>query len=256
MKLLATDYDGTLKYASHIMPEDLEAIQDWKQAGNMFVIVTGRSMESIEQQVKENDLPVDYYVTNNGGMVFDKEGNELLAHYLDLVTAIDIIYAAQNEEGVAGVVINDGRNRHKMTVDPSVSDRRYPHMQDDMTMEDLENCPKIAQIVLSMSEQNMAVTLADNINMFFGENVVAYANNFVVDVVPKGISKATGLEFVVEYADIDEADVYTIGDSYNDIPLMTYGYNGACMTTALEEVQQNATVLYDSVGTMIYSILD
>ena len=73
MKLLATDYDGTLKYASHIMPEDLEAIQDWKQAGNMFVIVTGRSMESIEQQVKENDLPVDYYVTNNGGMVFDKE---------------------------------------------------------------------------------------------------------------------------------------------------------------------------------------
>ena len=153
-------------------------------------------------------------------------------------------------------MINDGRNRHKMTVDPSVSDRRYPHMQDDMTMEDLENCPKIAQIVLSMSEQNMAVTLADNINMFFGENVVAYANNFVVDVVPKGISKATGLEFVVEYADIDEADVYTIGDSYNDIPLMTYGYNGACMTTALEEVQQNATVLYDSVGTMIYSILD
>ena len=102
----------------------------------------------------------------------------------------------------------------------------------------------------------MAVTLADNINMFFGEYVVAYANNFVVDVVPKGISKATGLEFVVEYADIDEADVYTIGDSYNDIPLMTYGYNGACMTTALEDVQQNATVLYDSVGTMIYSILD
>ena len=51
-------------------------------------------------------------------------------------------------------------------------------------------------------------------------------------------------------------DTYTIGDSYNDIPLMTYGYNGACMTTALEEVQQNATVLYDSVGTMIYSILD
>ena len=41
MKLLATDYDGTLKYAKHIMPEDLQAIQDWKKAGNLFVLCTG-----------------------------------------------------------------------------------------------------------------------------------------------------------------------------------------------------------------------
>ena len=46
MKLLATDYDGTLKYAKQIMPEDLQAIQDWKNAGNLFVLCTGRSMES------------------------------------------------------------------------------------------------------------------------------------------------------------------------------------------------------------------
>ena len=38
MKLLATDYDGTLKYAKHIMPEDLQAIQDWKKAGNQYPI--------------------------------------------------------------------------------------------------------------------------------------------------------------------------------------------------------------------------
>lgn len=255
MKLLATDYDGTLKYAKHIMPEDLQAIQDWKKAGNLFVLCTGRSMESIEAQAKQYDLPADYYITNNGGMVFDREGHELLSYYLDIVTAVDIIYAAKQEEGVASVVINDGVHRHKMTIDESITDRRYPEMQSDMSVDDLINTQKIAQIVISMSEQNLAVTLGENINMFFGEIVVAYANNFVVDVVPKGVSKATGLEFVVEYTNTNEEDVYTIGDSYNDIPLMTYGYHGACMEMADEAVKENASVFYESVGSMIHTIL-
>lgn len=255
MKLLATDYDGTLKYAKQIMPEDLQAIQDWKDAGHLFVLCTGRSMESIKAQAKEYKLPVDYYITNNGGMVFDQNGNEMLSHYLDIVTAVDIIYAAKQEEGVASIVINDGCHRHKMMIDETIADRRYPDMESDMSVDDLINTQKIAQVVISMSEQNLAVALADNINMFFGESVVAYANNFVVDVVPKGVSKATGLEFVVEYTNVLEEDVYTIGDSYNDIPLMTYGYHGACMEMAAEEVKENASVFYDSVGSMIHTIL-
>ena len=45
MKLLATDYDGTLRYAQDVMPEDLKSIEEWKNKGNKFVIVTGRSKE-------------------------------------------------------------------------------------------------------------------------------------------------------------------------------------------------------------------
>ena len=52
MKLLATDYDGTLRYAQDVMPEDLKSIEEWKNKGNKFVIVTGRSKESIDAQIK------------------------------------------------------------------------------------------------------------------------------------------------------------------------------------------------------------
>lgn len=95
MKLFASDYDGTLLYAKHIMPEDLKAIQEWKDAGNQFVIVTGRSKVSIQKQIDEYDLPVDFVVTNNGGMVFDKDGKILLSNYLDYITSLDIIYIAK-----------------------------------------------------------------------------------------------------------------------------------------------------------------
>ena len=47
MKLLASDYDGTLKYLDHVTQQDLDSIHRWKDAGNLFVMDTGRSMESI-----------------------------------------------------------------------------------------------------------------------------------------------------------------------------------------------------------------
>ncbi len=34
---------GYLRYAQDVMPEDLKSIEEWKNKGNKFVIVTGRS---------------------------------------------------------------------------------------------------------------------------------------------------------------------------------------------------------------------
>ena len=56
MKLLASDYDGTLRYGQDIMEEDIEALREWKNDGNLFVIVTGRSYESIDAQIQKHQL--------------------------------------------------------------------------------------------------------------------------------------------------------------------------------------------------------
>ena len=254
MKLFASDYDGTLLYAEHIMPEDLKAIQDWKAAGNKFAIVTGRSKESIQKQIEQYNIPVDYIVTNNGGMVFDKDGNTLLSNYLDYITSLDVIYAAKSMEGVCSYVVNDGIYRHRIIIDDA-NEHRYPNLDPDMSEEDVLNMGKYAQIVLSMAEIDLAISMADAINQYFGESVVAYANNYVVDVVPKGVSKATGLDFVCEWSGILEKDTYTIGDSYNDIPLMEYGLHGAAIDTAFDEVKEHALHVYSSIHEMIEKII-
>mgnify|MGYP000706583692 CR=1 FL=1 len=67
----------------------------------------------------------------------------------------------------------------------------------------------------------------------------------------RGISKATGLDFVCEWTGIDEKDTYTIGDSYNDIPLMEYGIHGAAIETAYDEVKDHALYVYSSIHEMI-----
>lgn len=82
MKLLATDYDGTLLFGDTLLQEDLDAIHKWREDGNLFAIVTGRSHESMMKQIAQYGLQLDYLVTNNGGMIFDKEGKNLLASQL------------------------------------------------------------------------------------------------------------------------------------------------------------------------------
>lgn len=254
MKLLASDYDGTLRYAEDVMPEDIEAIKKWKEAGNMFVLVTGRSYESIEVQIKKMGIDVDYVITNNGGMVFDGNGKVLSKNYLNYDSAVLILSAVKGNESIISYVVNDGIHRHRIILKEGATDHRYKHLQPDWTEEYLlDNCA-FAQIVLSCDDTHTALEIADKINTMI-DSVVAYPNNFVVDVVPAGVSKATGMEFVSGYSGVDEKDIYTIGDGYNDIPLMEYGMNGYVMFTADEEVKMHAQKEYNSIHELIEELM-
>lgn len=48
MKLIATDYDGTLNY-NGVGTETIEAIRKWRQAGNAFGVVSGRGPDFIPE---------------------------------------------------------------------------------------------------------------------------------------------------------------------------------------------------------------
>lgn len=254
MKLLATDYDGTLLFGDTLLQEDLDAIHKWREDGNLFAIVTGRSHESMMKQIAEYGLQLDYLVTNNGGMIFDKEGKNLLASQLDTITAIDLMFACHEQDDVVSYVVNDGYNRHKITVNPNLVDHRYPHMQDDWSEEQIMDSAHFAQIVFSMRDRDAATEFADKVNMYFGATVTAFANNCVVDVVPNGTSKATGLEFITAYSDVDEDDVYAIGDSNNDIPMLEMAAHPAVIAAAPAEVLEVVDTAYPTVASFIEDI--
>jgi Cof subfamily protein (haloacid dehalogenase superfamily) len=240
MKLLATDYDGTLKFGQSVLEEDIQAIRDWREQGNLFAIVTGRSKESITKEMEEFNIPADFYVTNNGGMVFDANGEVLMSTQLDTVTAIDLMFASHEMPEVVSYMVNDGIHRHKVDVHPYLEDHRYPNVSQDMEEQDVMDSGSFAQLVYSCSTPEAALELAEKINDYFGNSVTAYANNFVVDIVPLHISKASGLEFLQAYCDIDDEDIYPIGDSHNDIPMLEAYSNSAAVALADEEVRQSA----------------
>lgn len=255
MKLLASDYDGTLKYLDHVTQQDLDAIQKWKDSGNLFVMDTGRSMESILEEVRKYHIPADYFITNNGGMLFDKDGNELFSSYLVPLMSHDIMYIAKSIPGVVSYVVNDGFHRHRIIVNDQLEEKRYPGLMPDISEQELLEMGKYAQIVISYETQEEASAIARKLNDRFSSQISAYANKYVVDVVPKGISKAHGLHFLKDYLHIKETDIYAIGDAENDIPLMEFADQGCCMTSGKKELHAHAKYVCDNISDYISLII-
>jgi Cof subfamily protein (haloacid dehalogenase superfamily) len=250
MKMIAADYDGTLNYCGKVTQEDLEALEKWQAEGNLFVIDTGRSLESIRIEAEKNGLKPSYYITNNGGMVFDNQNNELFSSYLDNDLAHEVMEMALRLEGAVSFVANDGIWRHRIIVDAGKQDHRYT-LQPDMTLEELISLNRYAQIVISMDDMEKAARLAAKINGRYGENLTAFANRWVVDIVRSGVSKANGLDFLVRHLDLPVENVWTLGDADNDLPMIEYGVHGAVIETGLEEVKAKAKFICGGAADLI-----
>ncbi len=83
MKILASDYDGTLRTEELVDINDVHAIHEFRAAGNMFGLVTGRSMESLQTEIQKNKIEFDFIVANNGGVIYDRDFQRLQVLYMD-----------------------------------------------------------------------------------------------------------------------------------------------------------------------------
>ncbi|MUM29388.1 HAD-IIB family hydrolase, partial [Mycolicibacterium sp. CBMA 295] len=60
-------------------------------------------------------------------------------------------------------------------------------------------------------------------------------NNGLIEVVPLGISKATGVEELAAPLGLTAADIVTFGDMPNDIPMLSWAGRGVAMGNAHPE---------------------
>lgn len=253
MKLFASDYDGTLKINGHMSDENKQAIDVWRSHGNKFALVTGRSMESIQKEIEDYALQVDYIVGNNGGAVYDHEFHEINTHYFPFDQVLHILDYITSETSIS-YVLNDGFYRAKKVLDPKREDRKYAHTQTTKTVEELLEHKKIAQIVVSLDQDEDTKRIANYINANFAMTANAYRNVNCVDIAPYGVSKATGIYEILHQEGYDKNDVYAIGDSFNDIAMLETFF-GIAMAHAPLQVKSYADMEATSVDQAIFKLL-
>ena len=92
IKLIAVDLDGTLLRQDHITlsPKNREALTRAADEGIEVAVATGRSIAAIAPQVLE--LPfLRYFITCNGSLTTDREGNVLRAAPLPVDVTLEIL---------------------------------------------------------------------------------------------------------------------------------------------------------------------
>ena len=133
-----------------------------------------------------------------------------------------------------------GRSAHDAATPQFVSSPGYEHAwlnpdNTEVSLEDLLSAPAVKLLIRKAGARSadMAAALAKHVGL---EGDITYStNNGLIEVVPLGISKATGVEEVARPLGITAEDVVAFGDMPNDVPMLRWAGLGVAMGNAHPE---------------------
>ncbi|KMY29372.1 hydrolase Cof [Lysinibacillus xylanilyticus] len=239
-EILFFDVDGTLYNSEKILPASAkEALLEARRNGYEIAIATGRAPFMIQSLLEE--LDINTYVTFNGQYV---------------VYRGEIVYTNGVEKDELSKIIAFGNARHEPVVfldaqrmiasvgnnemiSESLNTLKYPYPNIDSTYY-MQN--EVYQTLIFMEEKDEHLYREAFPNVQF-----VRWHRYSCDVLPKGGSKAAGIEKVLEKMGLTLNDAIAFGDGINDIEMLQAVGTGVAMGNGHERVKAVATHIAEHV---------
>lgn len=245
MKVFASDYDGTLFKNREITKYDLEMIEAFRNKGNKFGIATGRTIDSISFELDKHDIPFDFIVGINGGVVLSEEREELFLSNFNKSVLPDIMETLRKDE-VLYYGVNDGYGLSRVHVKQKEVDYQFNIELEDINLM-IQNGVK--GLYVRHESPDHANNLADKINELYAKDGIAsFPNNRSVDIGTKGVTKSSGIELILDHFNLNEdTKVFTAGDAENDASMIKDFY-GFAMDNGIDQLKETSQEIVSSVG--------
>lgn len=241
MKILASDYDGTLNYGG-IDDKKRAAIAKWQHAGNLFGIVSGRGIDALLEIVKQDKLSCDFLIADNGAIIAGRDGT-ILKESRCIVKIAPTLTARLFELSCTACFIH---NSSPTTVKADESDCRA----DEFILNTMPPVPYFNQISTFLSSVDEAAAVTKSIKEEFGEYVMPLQNHTCIDIVPVGTNKAQGLYSLISLLNATHGDVITVGDNINDTDMLAE-FRSYAMNNAVDSVKAIANHMIDGITELI-----
>ncbi len=186
-------------------------------------------------------------VCANGAVIYDPSTDRILsARTLSPELLAELAEMALRVIPGAGLAVERvGRTAHDAATPQFVSSPGYEHAwlnpdNTEVSVEDLLSAPAVKLLIRKSGARSadMAAALAKHVGL---EGDLTYStNNGLIEVVPLGISKATGVEEVARPLGITAEDVVAFGDMPNDVPMLRWAGLGVAMGNAHPEAMEAA----------------
>ncbi|MFC8422374.1 HAD family hydrolase [Streptomyces sp. NPDC057236] len=236
-RLVATDLDGTLLRGDHsVSRRTRDALAAATAAGAAHIVVTGRAAPWTRPIL--DDLGYEgLAVCAQGAQVYDAGAHRLLTSVtLDRQLAgvalakieaeVGPLYLAASRDGLDG----------KVLVGPGYEVVGALPATPFTDASDLWTAPLnklyIQHPTLTSDELADAATRAAG-----GFVTVTMAGEGIVELLPLGLSKATGLSLAARRLGMKAAETIAFGDMPNDIPMFAWSARGVAMANAHEELK-------------------
>ena len=243
-KAIFFDIDGTLCDAQLKIPDSTkEAIQLLKENGSYVFLCTGRTLSYI---ANEELLALDfdgivagcgtYVVFGKEQLVYEKIEPALMKHVLE-------IFEEHHLPAILEGKYYQYLEEEEFIDDPILGLLKRDTVNGVLSIRENEMKWEVSKCSVVIKEKDYKKAL-EEISPWF--EFLFHGDEFV-EVVPRGFSKATGIQSICNKLHILHENTYAFGDSTNDLEMLKYVAHGIAMGNGMEEAKKVADYVTDSI---------
>ncbi len=235
--VLATDLDGTLipldQNPQH--QRDLLTLQtELQQRQAALVFVTGRHFESVQQAIVEYQLPLpQWIICDVGTSLFARQQDDSFApvsayaqHLQQRIEATTVEVLQERLAAIAGMRLQEAEK------------------QGPFKLSYYSDAAQLDGLVKEIESQLQATAAPYRVIA----SVDPFNNDGLIDLLPRGVSKAHALEFWSQQQGLDPRAILFAGDSGNDVAALTAGYRSIVVGNAADAVVQQVRTAHQAQG--------
>ena len=241
IKAVFLDFDGTVfsHHSVSIPASTYEAVRKLRENGIKVFLCTGRAFAEF-YDFDLTDFKLDGRILSNGQMVFDENDELIYEQSIQGELKGRVISLFKEKRFPMYMVTRDdiflnGVNDTVLAVQDAVSSgipRIKEYEGEDIYMASaFFNCEEDIRTIYELQD------LAE----------ITWWHVGAVDIVPKGISKANGIDQVCKRYGILQSETMGIGDGENDIGMLKHCAIGIAMGNATENTKQIADYVTDDI---------
>jgi len=243
-KIIYTDLDGTLfdynDEGAFVSNENIKAINEWTKK-NYLGIATGRNVLSVKRIFNKIPLNINLpFVLTNGACVYDLKEDKIVYENPIKKAVIDEAVEYINKKPIAMMLLIGAKSRYYVG-DFSKSGFKKPTYELTEISKEEINYDEILKVDFIVKEENNPELVKD-INNFKSKDLFQIVPSSIryVEIVDKNSSKYNGIIKALEYMNISNYELHTVGDYLNDYDMLKYADVSYAPKNANEKIKQIA----------------
>ncbi|GFK23747.1 Cof-type HAD-IIB family hydrolase [Tetragenococcus halophilus] len=242
MKLLVSDFDGTLYQNNNIGKDTQLKIKRWQNAGHYFVIATERDLPSLLEKINAYDLSPDFIIGNNGATI-----NQKVLSRLDKSVYRSLAKRVINNKSIFQEV------KVSYIIEGIICSKKA--VIAEMNSEELQRFfyeEQVIQFSVKSYSVQSAAEFAKNSATDFSK--VSFLKNIeTIDLVDVSVNKLFTIQQLIKELGIPDTSVITIGDGLNDLQMINK-YQSATFPWVDSTVKKTANYQVCNVGEFIKQV--
>lgn len=252
IKMIIADLDGTLlTKVDYVPPANIEAFHQAKKAGVIPVIATGRLEKDSVFAAEALDAK-DYIITMNGLMIYDYlKQKPLVDRHMPDQAAMDVLNMLDRERVYYQLYAENKTFATMHSVDclpySGMQSSYYEFYKHSGNVEGgmwdfiKKNGLKVDKMFVSAADPEVLEKIRRRVISIKDLRAVGSGKSYI-EVLPDGTDKKEAVELLSEYVGIPLSQTMIIGDSENDVGMLSVGGLSVAMGNGSEAAKKVADV--------------